>query len=349
MRGRGERILRNREYDRLFKIAPEYNTPVEKRIESAHKEYWNPFRRKVNLATLRLSAKYSGNADPLYIPYEVFNTDIEPTLNPTLSAEFFSLKSFSNHWFRGGVFPRDYFHNIDGEWLDHDLNVISYDAVRAIANNLEYPVVIKPNRDSYGGMNVFFPKSKEELLELAGMRKDFLVQEKITQHAFFNQFNPHGINSVRVNIYRSVKDDQLHVVNSALRCGVGGSLDNVTSGGIASGIGQDGNLCGFATDDAGKRFLKHPDTGFSFDHKILDFDNLKRVSLQVASKVFYARIICLDLCYDSEGRWRLIEVNINSTTLMFAQYFGAQFFGKFTEEVREYCIKNHWALSKTSS
>lgn len=338
-----------RRYGKLFKSTPQFNTPVEKSIESAHKLYWRPFQRRINLATLRSSANTCGIADPLYIPEEVFQSDIEPTLNSSKSAEFFSLKSFSNHWFQGGVFPRDYFHNIDGEWLDHNLNIISFDDVRTIAGKLQYPLVLKPNRDSYGGKNIFFPKNSEELLKLAGTRRNYLVQEKILQHDFFNKFNTHGINSVRVNIYRSVKDDRLHLVNFALRFGVGGSLDNLTSGGIGSMIGLDGVLCGYATDRHGKKYLKHPDTGESFDHKIPDFENLKHVALQVASKIFYARIICLDMCYDADGRWRMIEVNINSSTLKFAQYFGSQFFDQFTDEVREYCINNHWALSKTSS
>lgn len=349
MRARGARILWKRKYGRIFKAAPQKNKPVEKSIESAHSLYWRPFRKKVNLATLRVSSNISGIADPSYIPEEVFQSDIEPTLNPTLIAEFFNLKSFYNHWFQGEVFPRDFFHNIEGEWLDRDLNIISYDDVREIAETLQYPVVIKPNKDSYGGKNIFFPKNSGELLDLTAGKKNFLVQERLSQHAFFNQFNPHGINSIRVNIYRSVKDDQLHVVNLALRLGVAGSLDNLSSGGIGSLIKLDGVLCGFAADLDGKRFLKHPDTGMSFDHKIPDFENLKRVSLQVASKIFYARIICLDMCYDSEGRWRLIEVNINSSSLLTAQYFGYHFFDKFTDEIREYCIKNHWTLSKASS
>lgn len=343
---RGAKILWNRKYDRTFKMAPQNNAPVDKRIEAEHVLYWKPFRRKVNLATLRVSSKVSGLADPKYIPEEIFQTDIEPSLNRSSASDFFTLKSFYNHWFQGEVFPRDFFHNIDGIWLDHQLNIISFNDVKAISEKLDYPVVIKPNKDSYGGKNIVFPKNKEELLDMAAKRSNFLVQEKIKQHEFFNRFNPHGINSTRVNIYRSVIDDRLHVINHALRFGVGGSLDNLTSGGIGSMIKEDGVLSGFATDSFGRHYPKHPDTGLTFDQKIPDFDQMLRVSLQVASKIFYARIICLDLCYDNEGRWRMLEVNINSTTLKFAQFFGSTFFGEFTDEVREYCIKNHWALSK---
>jgi len=42
----------------------------------------------------------------------------------------------------------------------------------------------------------------------------------------------------------------------------------------------------------------------------------------------------------------MIEINLNSTTLMFAQYFGVPFFDQFTDEVRDYCITNHWTLKR---
>lgn len=343
-RKRGARLVWKRGYKKIFKIIPEYEQPAEKNIEKAHILYWKPFRRKVNLATLRVSNNISGIANPKCIPEEVFMSDIEPTLNRTPSAEYISYKSFYNHWFQGNIFPYDYLHNIDGEWLDHDLNSISFDDVKSTAKELKYPVVLKPNRDSYGGKNVFFPKSSDELIELLGGRRNFLVQERLSQHSFFNQYNHHGINSVRVNIYRSVVDNQLHIVNLALRMGVGGSLDNLTSGGIGVMIRKDGVLDGFALNGDGGKYLKHPDTGVTFDQRIPEFEKLKSISLQVARKILYARIICLDMCYDPEGRWRMIEVNLNGTTLMFAQFHGVPFFDQYTDEVRDYCLKNHWAL-----
>jgi len=324
--------------------SPCFKQVVHKNIENAHVSYWKPFRRKVNPTTLRMASHISGIANPKFIPVEVFMSDIEPTLNRTSSVELFSFKSMYNLWFQGDLFPHDYLHNIDGEWLDHDLTSISLDQAKSIARTLKYPLVLKPNRDSQGGKDVFFPKNSEELFEMLGDRTNFLVQEKLSQHTFFNQFNSHGINSVRVNIYRSVVDNQLHIVNLALRMGVGGSLDNVSSGGIGVMIRKDGVLDGYAVNLSGEKILTHPDTGVTFDKKIPGFEELKSISMQVARKVLYTRIICLDLCYDSEGRWRLIEVNIFGASLRWAQMHGVPFFDEYTDEVREYCIKNHWAL-----
>jgi hypothetical protein len=341
---RGARILWNKRFRRVFKLHPKYNNHTEKSIEKAHNLYWQPFQRNINLATLRVCKNISGVSNPKFIPEEIYMADIEPTLNQTSTAEYLTYKSFYNRLFPGNIFPRDHFHNVDGEWLDQNLNPISFNNVKSIARNIIYPVVLKPNRDSYGGKNIIFPKNYEELITLVENRKNFLVQENIKQHILFEQFNHQGLNTIRVYIYRSVSDNKLHIVNSVLRMGVGGSLDNETAGGIAAMIRKDGFLNGFAIDKYGQKYLKHPDTGVDFTLKIPDFEGLKTISLNIAHKIFYARIIGLDLCYDSENRWRMIEINLFATTIRFAQYHGALFFSEFTDEVYDYCLRNHWTL-----
>jgi len=343
---RGARILWNEYWAKVFKLVPAYNKPADRKVEKEHIRYWRAFRKKVNPSTLRIGLNISGTADPKCIPEEVFMTDFEPTLNHTSSVTYISNKSIYNSWFGKGIFPEDYIHNIDGDWLDADLHTISFDRVRSIAEGLNYPLVLKPNRDSYGGSNIYFPENSDQLLDLLQVRKDYVVQEKLTQHPYFESYNPHGINSMRVNIYRSVKDNQLHVISMAFRMGVGGSLDNLTSGGIGVMVRPDGVMDGYALDGECRKFLKHPDTELTFDQQIPDIEHLKSVALQVASKVLYARVICLDMCCDAQGKWRVIEVNLNGTTLMFAQCHGIPFFARFTDEVRDYCIENHWLLKR---
>lgn len=341
---RGARILWKIRFRNVFKQHPFYNTPAEKSVEKQHNLYWRPFHKHINYSTLRVCNSISCISNPKYIPEEIFVADIEPTLNHTPAVEYLNYKSLYNRWFPGNIFPCDYFHNIDGEWLDQHLKSVTFNEIRSLASELRYPVVLKPNRDSYGGKNIFFPKDSNELLELCENLENFLVQEKITQHSFFEQFNKHGINTLRVNIYRSVSDNNYHIVNMVLRMGVGGSLDNETAGGIVAMVRKDGFLNGFAVDKYGEKFLNHPDTGIAFDQKIPDFGGLKRTALEIAHKIFYARLICLDLCYDAEKVWRMIEVNINRSTIRFAQYHGALFFDGWTDEVHDYCLKNHWSL-----
>jgi len=186
---------------------------------------------QINQNTYRVCKNISGIGNPKYIPEEVYIADIERTLNHDVRIDYLSNKRFYNHWFPSGIFPLDFFHNIDGEYLDKNLETISFDKVRQIASGLAYPVVLKTNYNSYGGRDVVFPDSQEDLLQIALKSKNFVVQEKIQQHEFFNKYNRHELNTVRVSLYRSVKDNRLHIIKTAMRMGIGGGLDNLSSEG----------------------------------------------------------------------------------------------------------------------
>lgn len=342
---RSARIQWRSAFDIVYEKHPEFNNPIDASIEEAHRQYWKAFNKKVNLSTLRMSKHISGITNPKFIPEEIFFADIEPILNPSPVTKFYDYKSFYNHWFPGAVFPKDYFHNIEGVWFNSLLARISLNQVHKIADEIEYPVVLKPNRNSYGGKDVYFPDSKEELLKLIEEKKDFLVQEEIKKNSFYEQFGKEGLNTIRVNVYRSFKDNNWYVIGSAMRTGMSGSLDGLTAGGITSLINKDGFLNGYAIDSWGTKYLTHPDTGVTFNQKIPDFEGMKKFSLNIAGKLFYVRLACLDVCYDYQGNWKVIEVNINSPTLSyFAQHHGVEFFDGFTDEVYEYCLSNHWAL-----
>ncbi len=341
---RGARIGWGKRFKKVFDLHPEYKKSVDKVSEREHIEYWTFFSKKINLSTLRVSSNISGTTNPKYIPEEVFVSDIEPSLNPIQSVEYLSYKSLYNRWFPGGLFPKDYFHNIEGEWLDQNLDPLSFEEIKEIAKTLSYPVTFKPNRDLYGGQGVSFPNNVDELTSKIRKNANFVVQEKIEQHPFFSKYNEHGLNTIRVCLYRSVLNNEIIVLSTALRMGVGGSLDNETAGGIVTLVKSNGELNGYAVDKYGLKYLKHPDTNLTFKGIVPNFSGLSSLSKTIAEKIFYARVFSLDFCLDSKGNWRVIEVNLFGQTIRFAQYAGQPFFGGFTDEVVEYCKTNHWAL-----
>lgn len=345
-RRRGAKKSWENRHQKVIRKNREYSSPCEKPFEESYLKYWSSFRKKADLHTVRICKNISGNADVRMIPEDLFVSDIEPSLTIDPNVAYISNKSFYNRWFQDCLFPEDYLHCVEGQYLNRDLNEIPFDSVKKIAKSISYPVVFKPNRDSYGGAGVKFIKSSDELLKAVRNSKNFLVQEQIRQHPFYKKFNPVGLNTVRVYLYRSVKDNQLQILAMALRMGKDGSLDNETAGGIHTRIRNDGTLNGYAVDKYGNRFEKHPNTGLLFNEKIPDIDGLKRLSIRVASQVFLTRIIGLDACYDSEGMWRTIEINTHGHATRFAQYGGQPFFGEFTGEVLEFCREHHWTLKE---
>lgn len=343
---RGAKYGWDRRFKKVFELHPEYKKPIPKEIEEIHKKTWSFFSNRINLNTLRVCANISGVANPLFIPEEVFIADIEPTLNQDTTAKFLNNKSIYEKWFPEGNFPKCFFHNINGEWYNRELNPITFLEVKKIISNLHYPVVLKPNINSFGGKGVCFPATLNELSSLVYTQQNFVVQEKLEQHPFFEKFNTAGLNTIRIYLYKSFKDNQLHVVNIVFRMGLGGSLDNETAGGILTLVTKDGFLNGYAVDKYGKKFTKHPDTGLGFEERIPGFSELIKVSKKIAQKVFYTRLIGLDMCFDKTGNWRLIEINTYSAAIRLAQYHNSLFFGEFTDEIINHCKQYHWALKR---
>jgi hypothetical protein len=328
----------------VLELHPEYSMPCNKKVETEHRRIWAAFRAKVDMSTMRICGNLSGNVDARIIPEDIFVSDIEPALRTDESCHFLSHKSFYNRWFPKGFFPKDYAHCVSGQYLDAELNSIDFEEFRKIVERIAYPVVMKPNRNSFGGENVFFVKKVEKLLDLSQQSRDFVIQEQVVQHDFFSKYNPVGLNTLRVYVYKSVQDNRHHVITVTLRMGKGGSLDNETSGGIHTLINSNGCMNNYAVDKYAQKYLRHPDTGYAFDEQIPAFEELKKLSQKIASQVYYTRITGLDVCYDADGNWRVIEVNTKGHTTRFAQYGGQPFFGEFTDEVIRHCYQNHWVL-----
>jgi len=343
---RGARLAWKNMFRQFYASAPENFKAVSKEEEKVHVNYWQYFSKRVNLKTYRVCKNLCGVGNPKYIPEEIYVADIEATLNHDKTAEYIGNKSFYNHWFEKGIFPTDYFHNIDGEFLNADLERISQRDLDELIKEISFPVIIKPNKDTYGGKNVMMIENPETLiLAMSKLKRNYVVQEKIRQHEFFQKYNPSGLNTIRIFIYRSVIDNNIHITGSCMRMGVGGGLDNLSSGGILTFIHPDGKMNGFAVNKFGVKYFRHPDTGLGFTETIPDIEELFLVSKKVASRIFYARVLGLDACYDRSGNWRMVEANVvGQHTIKFIQNAGFLFFGEFTDEVVAYCKTNHWAL-----
>lgn len=338
------RYFRQRFQD-FYNIHPEYRRPVDPSIEKKHIMLWQVIRKNVNLNTLRLCANISGKTNSLIVPEDVFNSDIQRILCwQQEKIHYLENKSFYNRWYPGNIFPQCFIHNIDGSLFNSQYVPIAENELDNLLNNLEYPIVIKPNMDSAGGANVKFPKNAEELRHLIIGNKNYVVQEKIQQDEFFNKFNRYGLNTIRVNLYRSVITNEIHYLNASLRMGRGGSLDNITSGGIQCFINENGYLNDYAVDVMCNKFDRHPDTNIKFSDviQIPKYEEMKSLAIRVARDMYLSRLISLDLCFDINKQWRVIEINLNDCAIEFAQFAGEPFFGPFTEEVINYCRHNPW-------
>jgi len=342
----------NKIYKKYYKLVKDTRSillqPVSQNEERRHKDYWGQLGVSVDIRTFRVCKNLIPAAPTTIVPESLYYSSIEPTLNRYLLTRFIAVKSFYEKWYDSDLFPKSILHRIDGAYYSTSLERLSDVDVERIIEKMAFPVVIKPNVYSGGGKGVRIAKSREELLSLLLDNNNVIVQEMVKQHHFVAQYHPESINTCRVYLYKSVRDDVIHVLHVTLRVGIGSPIDNEKAGGIHVYIGRDGKMSGNAVDYLGNTYESHPLTGVKFDRIMPYMQSLYRNSIDIAQKVHYCRIIGLDMYLDESGVWKAIEVNIDSATLRFAQYHGQPFFGEFTDEVIEYCRRNHWALTERS-
>lgn len=329
IRKRHRSIFSNREFSRV-KL-----THQEKR---EYLKYWRGFGKNINLETVEICKSLSGRFDKRIVPEEIFELYIQSKLQKINNISFLANKNIYNKWFNKGIFPKDYIHRINGAFYDSNLNLVDNFKYFLEKTEIEFPVVFKPSIDSSGGSNIFFLNSKKEIFEKRYDFENFIIQENIKQYSRISKIYPNCLNTVRVCLLRKPSNSEIVVLNTSLRMGKDGSLDNESAGGIVCNINEKGLLNHYAVDKYAKKYIKHPNSNIIFeDWSIPSYEELIQTSIKVAKQVIYAGLISLDMCLDDQKNWRCIEINLRFQTIRFSQYAGVPFFGNSTDEVIDYC------------
>lgn len=324
-----------------------YNNPnfekvsLTKQEKKEYYDYWKRISPIVSFKTVEISKSLSGVFDKRMIPEEFFPLYIEPYLNNNRTMAFFENKSIYNRWFEEGVFPKDFFHKFNDKYYTHNFEVI--DDIDGFIDNtmdaIDFPVVAKPNKDSYGGTSIYFLENKNEVKKVIKDYPDLVVQEKLQQSELINDFNKDSINTIRVCLYKDDKSN-IQFLGSGIRMGVDGSLDNVSDGGLVCAIHPDGSLDKYALDKDVNKYPKHPNSSVVFAEKSLPlYKELISTSKSIFEKIPDARLVSLDMALDHNEKWRCIEMNMFGQTIRLMQYIGEPFLGEFTDEVVDNIVK----------
>lgn len=297
--------------------------------------YWKTISPCVSIKTIEISKSLAGSFDKRIVPEVFFLSYIEPILNNDQSTALLQNKSIYNKWFTDGIFPKCFFHKINGRYFSHDFTKID-NINKYIDSNIQdsdLPCVIKPSKDTTGGEGVHFVHNIEEIKRIIKLHPDLVVQEKVQQSSLISEIIQDSVNTVRICLYKD-KTSAWNVLNSNIRMGKDGSLDNESAGGIVCNIRDDGYLNDYAVDKFATKYFSHPNSGYVFKGKKLPYyEDLIQASKNVASQMFGVRLISLDMALDDNNNWRCIEVNLFGQTMRFAQYAGQPFFSKFTDEI----------------
>lgn len=308
---------------------------LTKREKKEYINYWKPISKIISLETVRVTKALTGDFNKHIVPEEFYALYLEPKFNDDKNVAFLENKSIYNKWFGGNFFPKDYFHKINNTYYTCDLKIINNIDIfiDSEISECDFPIVVKPSKDSYGGANIYFLNSKDDIKNTIKLHSNLVVQEKIKQSELINDFNVDSVNTVRVCLYKD-ENDLVYILNTSIRMGKDGSLDNETAGGIVCNIKPTGTLNKYAVDKYAIKYFKHPNSNFFFENKKLPlYNNLLDVSREVAQKIIGVRLISLDMALDSNNNWRCIELNLFGQTIRFSQYAGEPFFGAYTDKI----------------
>jgi hypothetical protein len=330
------------------------NSPVEGEKEYVAK--WQRLSHRKDPYSYRLFSRYVGN-DPNITPEGICRRKIETVLNPLRYRPFYEDKNFYSRYMSDLNMPATYLRRIDGATiLDSKYKTVSSDLLSAIPATCDR-VILKPSVDSCSGRGVMlFRRSGDKWQSansdvtlsrefLMAYSSDFILQEAVEQHPFMAQFCKTSVNTLRIATYRSVVDEEPHVIGSIMRIGHEGSyLDNAHAGGSVLGLNYEtGETGNYLFDQYGNKSTCCNGIDFSKNSfKIPNWDKVCEFAREVAKRDNHNRLLALDIGLDADGQPILIEANVEGFSYWLFMFSGRTVFGKFTDEIIDYCsVRRH--------
>ena len=149
----------------------------------------------------------------------------------------------------------------------------------------------------------------EELL-IDCRKKQYVVEGVIEQVPKIAEINPSSINTVRA--YTLLKrNGEAQILGIMLRVGRKGShVDNWGSGGVGYDFDLETGVCvGYGRDKKNNPYIFHPDSNVKMVGFCLpDFENLKKIIIELTRKVPEARFVGWDIAITPNG-YELVEMN----------------------------------------
>lgn len=333
---------------------------VKKEGEDLFVAKWKPLYKNVNVDFYRFYSNYIG-LSPNIVSDDIFHIMIEPILNNQTALPVYSDKNMFEKIVDPSLLPVCVLRKMEGDYMNKDYQILNmteslFDEMVLQNEHLRKlgRIIVKPSVETGGGAGVrLFSFEKDKWISNDGLnlslallekyyKSNIIIQECIEPSPFVKQFNPTSYSTFRIFTYRSVSDNQPHFIGGYMRIGAKGSFkDNVWGGGYACPINNDGSLAHYAGDAQRKRYDNI--NGISLKEKTFVIPNFDKI-LDLVGQVAYAnvpnRLLSFDIMLDVNNAPRMIEYNIKHQTVTTVQTLQHPFFGKYTDEVIDYCCKH---------
>lgn len=328
------------------------NLPNAKTLgEEQYLAKWKRLAKRVEPYSYRLFSHYCGQT-PDIVPEDIGHSIIEAHLNPKRFRPFYQDKNLYDTYVPDGVMPTTIARRMgNGILMGKDYKPLLGPLSEALASFDR--VVLKPTLDSDSGRGVMlFVRKGDEwqaighdgitLNEqfLLGYGPDFILQEALTQHPDIAKYNPTSVNTLRVATYRSVVDEEVHVLASIMRIGKSGAvIDNAHAGGMYIGIDiSTGKLMHRLFDQFGQSISVWNGYDFSTtDNTIPHWDRVLNKVKEIASRVHHMRLLAFDISVDAAGNPRMVEFNVSWYSYWLFMFTNQKPLGSFSDEIIDYC------------
>lgn len=279
----------------------------------------------------------NGQFSAQYIPTSFYHKEIIYRLNNFQLRHAYVDKGVYDIYFPDLNRPKTIVKNMNGYFYD-DHSAITKEEALARCQNLAGAVVKPTMEGMWGeGVHVFtsangqtdMDQSVEELFKSYG--KNFIVQEKVSQHAEMARLNPTSLNTLRILSYR--QDNEIYILYAVVRIGrLGKSVDNETAGGVNADIQLDNGTileCAYGTPSE-KKIMTTDNGTVLRGFQIPSFEKALAVVREMHLRLPYFNLVGWDFGIDESGEPIMIEWN-RAPDL--SQTAHGPAFGDMTEEI----------------
>lgn len=340
-------------------------TDISIELEREYCQLWKRLGVKPSLTFIKYMCTLSGIESSQYVPENIHYGLIEPVLNNRAYALIFNDKNFYERYLKNyeHLFPEAILRGINGSFFSYDYrHILKQDCIKILENIEDLQnLVLKPASETGGGNDVrFFQKVKNGFIEnnqehsfgefLDILEKkykmNFILQKRIFQLPWFSKFNESSLNTIRLYTYRSVKNEQVHPLHAYLRFGnKGSSVDSSSQGGRTCGIFLDGSINDFALGRYGEKYYDIKCLKENQGSLVPQFEKMKEIASELGKLFPYHRLLGFDFTVDKNDNIRLFEVNNLFIGVINQQMNTGPLFGKFTDEVIDYCLNNKKSIA----
>lgn len=298
----------------------------------AVRSFWAKYRKYPKMMWFKMYSDGKDKLDPRYIPLSMWYTEVLPYFNNTTMGRAYVDKCAYDVIYKNLKMPKTIVKNVAGRFYGENQELITEN--EALERCLKQDSFIaKCATGSFGGHGIVVLIENEINRESVAtvfnqLKKNFVVQELVKQHATLKAINASSLNTLRVMSF--FFKGEVHILSAQLRMGSAAArVDNYSSGGFACNIQPDGRLSERAVSRDGWATV-HPN-GMTFkDIVVPSYERVIEIIIEEHKKIPYMNIIGWDFGIDECGEPVFIEMNEGPQD---NQNGSGPTFGDMTEEV----------------